>query len=286
MGETYDRMETELVLRRCSPKTRKEYLRHARAFVAHFMRPPSELGEAEVRAYLRHFVEERQLSVPSQKMAVAALKVLYVHVLQRPEEVARIAWPRASKKLPEVLDRDEVRRVVLAADTAQLRAAFLCAYGAGLRVGEVCCLQKGDVDSRRGALHVRSGKGRKDRVTLLTPGLLAELRAWWRVRPSSASPWLFPGATLEGHVGRSLLQDGFRRAWRLAGLVRPASFHTLRHCFATHLLEAGVDLRILQSLLGHNDIKSTTRYARVRVDVFPTLPDPVGWVLTDPEAAR
>ena len=286
MGVLYDRMKEELVLRRSSPQTRKEYLRNVRLFVAHFERHPDELGEAEVRAWLRFLVEDRGLSASTQKVAAASLKFFFRHVLARPQEVAKIPWPKVSSDLPTVLDRDEVRRLIVAAGSAQLRVAFLCAYASGLRVSEVCTLRTQDVQSGRHALMVRNGKGGKDRLTVLSDGLLGELRTWWRLRPSSATSWLFPGATSEGHVDRSVLQKGFRRAWRKAALTRPASFHTLRHCFATHMLEDGVDIRFLQALLGHTDIKTTARYAHVRVSAFSGLPDPVSWVLTDEEPPR
>jgi len=274
MGQLYTRMESDLTLKGLSDATRREYLRNARQFVAHFMRSPAEMGEAEARQYLHHLLD-RGASVSTRKMATAAIKFLYVRTLGRPQEVATIPWPKAPETLPEIFSRDELRALFAQADSALLRAAFLTSYGSGARLSETCTLRPGDIDSARGVIHIHLGKGKKDRLTLLSPKLLAELREWWKARPRVDSPYLFPGQTSDAHVSRRHLQDGFGRAVRHAGVTRSVTFHSIRHSFATHMLEAGVDIRIIQAMLGHKNIKTTTRYAQVRAEHFAHLPDPL-----------
>lgn len=275
MGEYHDRMDSDLRLGRRSEATRREYLRHAKAFVAHFMRPPTELGEDDIRRYLHHLVEERRVSVPTQKMALAAIKFLYTQTLGRGAEVERIPWPKTSHVLPEVLSLNELRAIFDVASSRLHHVAFITAYAAGLRISELIRLQSCDIDSQRRVIRVRSGKGAKQRQTLLTPRLLNHLREFWPYRKPVESAWLFPGRVEQGHIGRSALQSGFRAARARAGIHRKATFHSLRHSFATHLLEAGVDLRVIQELLGHKNIKTTTRYTKVRADYLRKLPCPL-----------
>lgn len=271
MGQIYYRMESDLKLKRLSDKTRKEYLRCAKAFVAHFMRSPEELGEQEIRQYLHHLVEDRQVSAATQKMALAAIKYLYSQTLGRPEEVASIPWPKTPRELPEILSFEELSELFDRARTPFLLTSFQVAYGSGLRVSEVCRLQADDIDSKRGVLHVRAGKGNKSRLTVLSPMLLAELRRHWAAEKLQG-PWIFPGRTALGCVGRSTLQNGFKEAIRKAGISKSVTYHSLRHSFGTHLLEAGVDIRVIQALLGHKSLRTTTRYTQVRADYIATVP--------------
>lgn len=275
MGQLQSRMESDLVLKRLSKATRYQYLRAARAFVKHFMRSPEELGEAEIREYLHHLVLVEGASVSAQKMALAGIKFLYTTTLARPEEVARIPWPKVPHTLPEILSRAEVLKILTAAPSPGARTAFLAAYGSGLRISEVCHLKAADIDRTRGALWVRGGKGAKDRLTILSPILYKSLRDWWPLRPIPHPLYVFPGRTEDGHISLHPLQDAFRRAVARAGVTRPVTFHSLRHAFATHLLESGVDLRVIQVLLGHADIQTTTRYAAVTAEHLATLPDPL-----------
>jgi site-specific recombinase XerD len=271
------RLKSDLRLSRRSPRTEKRYLHEARRFFAHFPKQaPERLGEAEVRKYLHHLVDVRRVSAYTHKMAVAAIKYLFEQTLGRPDEVKRIPWPKVVDGLPVVLAHADLVALFRAAAAVPLvRIACLCAYASGLRVSEVMRLQVPDVDSARGVLLVREGKGSRSRITVLPPRLLLALRRHWReTRPKG--PWLFPGGTKAGHVGVHVLEDGFARARRAAGITRPGMrFHSLRHSFATHMLEAGVDVRILQALLGHKRVETTTRYAQVRTDLIARLPDPL-----------
>lgn len=158
------------------------------------------------------------------------------------------------------------------------RTAMVCAYGAGLRVSEVCGLRTEDLDAERGILHVRYGKGDKDRITALTKTLVAQLRGYWlKTRPPG--PWLFPGQTRDGHIGRGTLQKAYREAAHKAEIRESGTFHSLRHSTATHLLECGVELRVIQVLLGHQRLETTTRYTRVRGDLIAAMPDLLGQLL-------
>lgn len=278
MLDLHSRLKSDIRLSRRSKRTESQYRHHVTRFLAHFAdRSPEELGEEEVRAYLHHLVEVRQASVHTQKMALAALKFLFERTLGRPDEVRRIPWPKVTDPLPTVLAHADLVALFRAAE-ALVRIACLIAYAAGLRVSEVARLQVTDIDSARGVIVVRGGKGGKDRLTVLPPKLLAALRKYWsETRGPVAGPWLFPAATRDGHVSARRLDEGFAKARRAAGIRRRGvRFHSLRHTFATHALEAGVDVRVLQSMLGHRRIDTTTRYAQVRADLIAQVPDMLG----------
>lgn len=272
----HDRLESDIRLSRRAASTQNHYLHHCRKFLAHFPdRDPQQLGEAEVRAYLHHLVDERQVSQYTHKMAVAGIKFLFVRTLGRPEAVARIPWPKVHDALPTVLAHAELVALIRRAQTPLLRAVLLVGYAAGLRVSEACRLQLPDIDSARKVIVVRGGKGGKDRLTVLSARLLWNLREYWRsTRPRG--PWLFPGRTRAGHISVRHVHDGFACAVRAAGIRRKGvRFHSLRHSFATHMLEAGVNVRVLQSMLGHSQLQTTARYAQVRTDLIARLPDPL-----------
>lgn len=280
MGQLRGRMESDLLLKRLSKGTCRHYLGAAHRFAMHFECSPAQLGEAEVREYLHHLVLVEGASVSAQKMALAGIRFLYTVTLGRPEVVANIPWPKVAYKLPEVLARSEVAALLARASTPLLRTAFVVAYGSGLRVSEVCRLEAQDIDSARGVIRVRAGKGQKDRQTLLVPTVLDALRSWWPMRPMKHPAFVFPGTTSAGHISPHPLQDGFRKAANQAEITRTVTFHSLRHAFATHLLESGVDLRVIQVLLGHSQIRTTTRYTAVTAEHLQRIPDPFGLLPT------
>ena len=282
MGQLRDRMEQDLKLRRLSPCTQRNYLLYCRKFAAFFMRSPEELGAAEVRAFLLHQLEVEQLAYASYRQVYAALKFLYSVTLGRPGEVTRLPFPRRQPSpLPRVLSAEELTAFFAALRKPKYRALFTTCYAAGLRLGEVCRLQVQDIDSRRMVLHVRTGKGGKERLTVLSPRLLQVLRAYWR--QTKPKRWLFPGATPDRPIGLDSARNVFHRACAEAGLPVGYSPHSLRHCFATHLLDAGTDLVLIQALLGHHSLHTTSRYthvstARIQKVVSPLdrLP-PLAW---------
>ena len=260
---TRDQMIADMELRQLSAGTIENYVRCCDRFVEHYMRQPNELGETEVRCYLLHLLKVRKLSPSALKMHVAALRYLYRTTLRRPEVVEHVPWPKIPKSLPEVLSGTEVAELLGAIVSLKHRAILTAAYGAGLRVSEACRLTTADIDSKRMVLRVRCGKGKKDRYVMLSERLLLLLREYWlAARPSGDA--LFPGAGGEGtFISADTVRGGLQRAVKACGLSKRATPHTLRHSFATHLLESGTDLRTIQTVLGHASIRTTSRYVHV-----------------------
>jgi len=238
------------------------YVGCVRRFVAFCKKPPTELGESDVRAFLLHLAEEKHLVPATLRTYLGAIAFLYAITLGRPEVVARIPWPRHSqRKLPDILSLDEVERLLGAVDVIKHRAIVTTAYGAGLRISEACSLQVGDIDSARGLLHVRDGKCGRDRYVMLAAALLSGLREYWKiVRP--AGPYLFPGHGRD-FISDDAVRDALHKAVAAARIKKHVTPHTLRHSFATHLLEAGESIRVIQALLGHSSIRTTARYTQV-----------------------
>lgn len=262
MGELKQRMRDDLELRCYSKSTQEEYLRYATRFAGHFMISPAKMGEAEVREYLLHVKREGKAGPATLKGNVAALKFLYTHTLKRPEEVASIPWPKVPRPLPDILSGSEVGCLLTTIRSFHHRVITMTAYGSGLRIGETCGLQPGDIDSKRMLIHIRDGKRRRDRYVMLPERVLKWLREYWRMaRPRSQ--WLFPGRNPEHHISKSAVEDAVRKAARDAGITKRVTPHILRHSFATHLLETGTDIRTIQVLLGHNSIRTTERYTHV-----------------------
>jgi site-specific recombinase XerD len=263
----------DLRLRNYSPRTIEAYVAGVARFAKHFGRSPDLLGPEEVRAFQLHLLE-RHVSWSLFNQTVCALRFFYGTMLGRAEQVPLIPYGKRPKKLPNVLSPQEVVRLLAAAAVPRDRVLLQVAYGCGLRLGELLHLQVSDIDSARMVIHVRQGKGKKDRLVPLSVRLLEELRSYWRqCRPH---PWLFPG-----HQPACALTDGgaqrlFHRVRRRSGLTKRCSMHTLRHSYATHLLEAGVDLLTLKALLGHASLETTARYVHLsnqRLQQTPSLLD-------------
>jgi integrase/recombinase XerD len=262
MGELRDKMKADLKLRRYRAGTIDSYLGCARKFVAFHRRPPADMGQAEIRQYLLHLVDEKRIGPAGHKMHVAAIKFLYGVTLGRPEAAVGVPWPKVPVKLPDILDGSEVERLLEAVESIQHRAIVMTAYAAGLRISEACTLRVTDIDSKRGVIHVRDGKRGRDRFVMLSPRLLGCLREYWRaVRPQG--PELFPGGAAGSVVAPRTVRAALRKAVAKAGIRKRVTPHVLRHCFATHLLEGGTDLRVIQVLLGHGSIRTTARYTQV-----------------------
>jgi integrase/recombinase XerD len=254
------RMIEDLEIRNYSPGTIKNYVRYVAGFSRHFWRSPDRLGPEEVRTYQLHMIKKR-VSWSYFNGIVCALRFLYVVTLGQPDMVQRLPYAKKPKKLPTVLSLDEVRRFLGAIDNAKHRMVLMTAYAGGLRVSEALRLQAADIDSQRMVIHVHLGKGRKDRLVPLSDKLLALLRAYYAQQRLGA--YLFPGQT-DRPLNNKSIQEACKRARKAAGLRKPVTPHTMRHSYATHMLEAGTDLRTLQVILGHSSISSTAIYLHVR----------------------
>ena len=263
----------DLRLRNYAKRTIDTYVGQVAAFARHFGRSPELLGTEDVRAYQLHLLQ-RRVSWSTFNQTVCALRFLYRTTLGRPEQLPFIPFGKRPKALPSVLSPDEMLRLLQAARPPRDRVLLQVAYGCGLRLQELLHLRVSDIDSARMVVHVRQGKGAKDRLVPLSLRLLQELRAYWKVcRPRA---WLFPGQTADGTMTASNLQRRFGRLVQQVGLTKHCSLHTLRHSYATHLLEAGVDVLTLKALLGHASLQTTARYLHVstqRLQQTPSLLD-------------
>jgi site-specific recombinase XerD len=256
------------------PKTRLIYLNAIRDFAAHFQRSPAELGADDVRAWVDHLTKDAGIGPQRIRQHLAALKFLYTKTLWKPEAVSFLSWPSDPQKLPTVLAVGEVERLLGALERPKYRVFFTTVYATGLRVREACRLETRDIDAARGVIHVRQTKGHKERFVMLSPRLLSILRAYWALeRP--AAPWIFASSTSARHLSPDSARKALKLAVAKAGLDKKVTPHVLRHSFATHLLEGGTDLRVIQVLLGHNTIRTTTRYARVSTELIAKTPSPL-----------
>jgi site-specific recombinase XerD len=267
-------MEGDLLLRGLAAVTRAEYLRCARQLAAHYRRSPAELAADDLRQYLLHLARELHYSPAHLKMHVAALKFLYTVTLNRPELVARIPYPKVPRVLLDIPSPGEVAKVLSALRSPKYRMLLLCAYGAGLRVSEACNLCIGDIDAERMIIQVRAGKGGRDRYAMRSPVLLDSLRQYYRTE-HPAKPYLFPSPIPGQAVRPEGVQTALRMALTHSGVSKRITPHTLRHAFATHALEAGTDLRVIQVLLGHATIRTTTRYVHVSTRLIAATPSPL-----------
>ena len=258
MGRLHDQMKRDLELKNYSPKTRSCYLASVKGFALHFHRSPAELGDQEIREYLHYLIQEKKASQSVISQSYSALKFLYETTLKRDWNGLRIPRAKMGKKLPVVLSQQEIQAIFSATRNLKHRALLMTIYSAGLRVSEAVHLKVSDIDSQRMMIRVQQGKGDKDRYTLLAKRTLEVLREYWReYRPKD---WLFYSHSFERPLSSRTVQVVLNRVLHQAGIKKPATVHTLRHSFATHLLEAGTDLYHIQHLLGHKSPKTTTIY--------------------------
>ena len=262
----------DMTMRNLSPSTRAAYVRAVAAFARHFGRSPEQLDSTHVREYLL-VVVRRKGAWSTYNVIRCALRFLYRVTLKTEWAPGEIVCAKPPKRLPVILSRDEVRRLLAGIRRIKTRAMLTTLYATGLRVSELVHLKVGDVDSGRMTIRVRQGKGQKDRYVMLSPKLLALLREYWqRHRPSD---FLFPGIPPAKPIDRRVPQFHCQHAARRAGLTKTVSPHTLRHAFATHLLEDGVDLRTIQALLGHRSIRTTALYTYVSPEKVRTTQSPL-----------
>jgi integrase/recombinase XerD len=266
------RMIEDMTVRGFGAKTQHDYIRHVRNFSLYLDRSPDTASAEDVRLYQVH---QRKMGVrpPTMNSTAAALRFFFNVTCGRPEALLHLTLVAQTRKLPNVLAAEEVLGLLEAAKGPKYKAALGAAYGAGLRVSEVANLKVSDIDSQRMLLRIEEGKGGKDRNSLLSPRLLSLLREWWTVeRPRT---WLFPGQDPLQPISTRQLYRAVEEAAAMAGISKRISPHTLRHSFATHLLEQGVDIRVIQVLLGHAKLDTTARYTHVATKVLREVTSPL-----------
>jgi integrase/recombinase XerD len=253
-------MQRDLEIKNLSSRTKRCYLDWMSRYAGHFRKPPDELGDEEIKTFLHFLLQERKVSQSAMNQAYSALKFFYETTLGMPWNGTRIPRCKQGRRLPVVLSPNEVRLILVATQNLKHLAILMTIYSGGLRISEAAGLKVADIDGERLTIRVR-GKGDKDRYTLLGKNALGMLRTYWKVyRPSD---WLFPSRNPKEPISVSSIQKVFKKALRQTGIRKAASVHTLRHCFATHLLESGCDLYYIQRLMGHSSVKTTSVYLHV-----------------------
>jgi integrase/recombinase XerD len=266
------RMIEDMTIRKLAQKTQHDYLQRVKNFAAYLGRSPDTASAEDVRRYQLH-LSASGVGVPTINQTISTLRFFFKVTLGRPDLVERATFVREPRKLPVVLSPEEVARLLDAAPSLKYKAALSVAYGAGLRVSEVVALKVGDIDSKRMVIRIEQGKGRKDRYVMLSPHLLELLRAWWRAaRPQG---WLFPGRDPIQPMTTRQLNRACHAAAHMAEIGKPVSMHTLRHSFATHLLEQNIDIRVIQVLLGHAKLDTTALYTRVATKTIQQVMSPL-----------
>ena len=272
------RMIEDMTVRGFSDGTRNDYVRHVRTFAAFIGRSPDTATTEDLRRFQLHQAQSG-VQPPSINSAVSALRFFFTVTLDRPDLARRLTVVRQPRRLPSVLSAEEVALLLQAAPGAKYKAALATAYGAGLRVSEVVSLKVGDIDSERMLIRIEQGKGRKDRHAMLSPQLLELLRAWWREGRRSGvllpQGWLFPGQNPIQPLSTRQLSRAVHAAAEAAGIKKRVTPHTLRHSFATHLLEQDIDVRVIQVLLGHSKLDTTALYTRVANTTIRAVTSPL-----------
>ena len=261
MTELRKRMIRDMQVRNFSPMTQRSYLRSVEGLAKFYNRPPDKISTDEVHDYIAHLLVGRKIKVGTYHVNLTGLRFFYIVTLKLDKKKVPLPSIKKVTRLPEVLGVEEVERLFKASDYPKRKALLMTVYSAGLRVREVVNLKVTDINRDRMAIRVNQGKGGKDRYTLLSERLLKELHTYWKIKRPPV--WLFPGRDLHKPMSTRVAQYHYKNAVEKAGIKKEGGIHTLRHCFATHLLESGVDIRTIQLLLGHSSILSTVRYLQL-----------------------
>lgn len=270
------RMAEDMLVRNLAPRTIDSYTYHVDRFARHFGKLPEDLGPEQIREFQLWLIQEKKASWSSFNQAVCALRFLYTFTIRRPWSVTMIPFGKRPKKLPTVLGQEEVHDLIQCVTHPKHRAVLLTLYAAGLRLAEATHLKLPDIDSQRMQLKINGGKGGKDRYVPISPRLLEELRTYWKIaRPSN---YLFPGKTPDVPLSGATIQKACKLAAAQARITKVVTPHTLRHSFATALLEAGVDLMAISKLLGHSSFLTTMIYLHCRRQHFNSAPSPIDWL--------
>jgi len=275
----YATVRKEMRLRNYSHKTIKSYLSCLRSLVKYFHpRHPRVLTEQDIKDYLVHLLIDEKQAASSVNQVFNALRFLYVELYEMPFVIGKLPRPQKEKKLPDILNKNELVRIFQAVKNPKHRVMLMMAYASGLRVSEVVKIRIEDIDAERRLIHVRVAKGKKDRYTTLSELILLPLHAYWQAYGLGARGWLFPGLKADRHLSERSIQAVCERAIRTAGIGKPVSMHSLRHSFATHLLENGCDIRYIQKLLGHSSLKTTEIYTHVSVTDIGKIKSPLDFL--------
>lgn len=281
------RMIEEMQLRRFSERTVESYVRAVGQLAGYCWKGPEQVTDEELREYFLYLKNQKRLARATTTIALCGIKFFFESTLKRDWTAMNIPRPRAEHKLPVVLSREEVRAILRAVTKPQHRACLSVIYSCGLRLGEGCRLEVRDIDGSRGLIHVRAAKGNKDRLVPLPPPTLKLLRESWKTHRNPR--WIFPSAgrggvgaaASEAHVPLTTVQQVFRRALKASGLSKAAQVHTLRHSYATHLLEDGINLRLIQTWLGHNSPATTSVYTHLTEQATSAAAQKVGLLMAD-----
>lgn len=273
MSELRKQMIRQMQARNMSPNTQKGYLRAVTGLAGYYHRSPDRISTEEIQDYIAHLLREGGLAVGSCHCIISGLRFFYTVVLEDNGSSTAIPQLKKMTRLPEILSSEQLERLFAAPRNPKHRMLLMTAYGGGLRVSELVRLKVTDIHSDRMMIRVEQGKGRKDRYTLLSKRLLGELRLYWKIKRPAV--WLFPGIKQHEPLCTRAAQYVYARAVSKAGIKRRGEIHTLRHCFATHLLEAGQDIRTIQLLMGHSSILSTVRYLQVTSKTLQGTPSPL-----------
>jgi integrase/recombinase XerD len=277
-------MTEDMQVRNFSPHTQNSYVQQVSLFARHFSKSPEALGPDEIRSYQVYLTNERKLAPSSILIAIAALRFLYKVTLHKDwslEEI--IPAPKKPQKLPIVLSPEEVLQFLSCVQSTKHRTILTICYAAGLRISEAISLKVADIDNKRMVIRVEQGKGQKDRYVMLSPKLLEVLRAWWPVE--KPKQWLFPGDRVGSHITKDSVEQACQKARQCCGVSKPITPHSLRHSFATHLVESGTDVRTIQLLLGHRSLATTARYLRIATTKVCSTASPLD-LLPQPVAAE
>lgn len=275
----YEKVKEELRLRNYSYKTIKSYLSCLRNFVKYIHpKHPRNITNEEIKKYMLHLIDDRKWEASTVNQAFNALRFLYVELYKMPFVISSLPRPKKEKKLPDILSQEDVLKIFSCVENLKHKTLLMLIYSAGLRVGEAVRLKISDIDSKRKLIHIRNAKGRKDRYTLLSDNVLQILRQYYK--PYKPKDYLFEGQGERKHLSERSIQEVFHRAVKIAGIKKPVTVHSLRHSFATHLLENGVDLRYIQEILGHASSKTTEIYTHVSSTSLNKIINPLDQALT------
>ena len=281
------RMIEDMTMRKLSPRTQTAYIRAVKNFTRFFKRPPDTASAEDLRQFQLYLVEQG-IASGNLNATITGLKFFFETTLEHPELMKRMRHVYEPRKIPVILSLEEVTRLLQSAGGLKYQAALGVAYGAGLRANEVVHLSVGDIDSERMVIRVEQGKGKRDRYAMLSPALLDILRAWWRharaQRKMLPGGWLFPGQNPVNPLSTRQLARAFHRARKAAKIDKAVSLHSMRHAFATHLLEHHEDIRIIQVLLGHKKLENTARYSQVAAKLLREVKGPLEYLEISPLA--